>query len=645
MTLPATIPQPSETSLRLRALARRIVREKLTPPENIGLPEWSDRFRIVPNYSAEPGPWQTEKTPYLRGIMEAMTDPTINRVVFMKCSRIGATECGLNAIGYFIDHDPSSIFIVQPTVEDAKDFSKEQLTPTIENTDCLRQKIRAASSRDSGNTIQAKLFDGGALYLVGANSPRGFRRRTARVIFCEEVDAYPPSAGTEGDQVRLAERRATTYQHRRKIYINSSPTLKGLSRIEAEYEATDQRRYFVECPLCSHSQVLVWAQLRYKDLPAPAYECVGCKQLIAERYKVRLVASGSWRATATAVPGTVGFHINALYSPFITWSELVREWHDAQNDPGKLQVFVNTALGETWEDKGSLLGAEGLAGRREPYDAVVPLQVQGITMGVDVQPDRIEAVTRGWGLGEESWLIERVIFLGDVSLVEESPASPWGALEKYRTTPMPKSDGSTVKIGAVCIDSGYHPEAVYRWAKPRYSERVFVTRGYSQPGKPLVARRPSVNNKARCRVFYVGTDAAKDAIYGLLKIGVRGPLYWHFPIYTDRDYFEQLTSENRIVKQVGGRLVSRYELMPNRRNEVLDCEVGNLVALRLWKPSFQHLQIPEKRDPVTVTEPAPSVESVVQLGVPPELIQPQPVAPRRMIQNLRPKRGGFVNRY
>jgi phage terminase large subunit GpA-like protein len=288
--------------------------------------------------------------------MDAFSDPAINRVVFMKCARIGATEAGLNVIGYFIEQDPSPIFIVQPTVDDAKDFSKEQLTPSIEESAVLRARVSDAKSRDSGNTILAKIFPGGALYLVGANSPRGFRRRTARVVVLEEVDGYPPSAGTEGDQVKLAERRATTFQHRRKVYINSTPTLKGLSRIEREYENSDQRRYFVACPDCGHEQTLQWKNLKCDEKRAEtaAYMCEGCGVLIPEREKFGMVQRGRWMATNPG-PLTAGFHINALYSPWVSWRELAEEWFAAQGDVSKLQVFVNTALGETWEDRGGAL--------------------------------------------------------------------------------------------------------------------------------------------------------------------------------------------------------------------------------------------------------------------------------------------------
>jgi len=599
-------------------------------PPVLTVSEWADQYRVVPSYSAEPGRWVTDKTPYLREIMDAFSDARVNKVVFMKCSRIGATEAGLNVIGYFIHQEPSPIFIVQPTVEDAKDFSKEQLTPTIEETPELRERVSGQAARESGNTIQAKVFAGGALYLVGANSPRGFRRRTARVIILEEVDGYSPTAGTEGDQVKLAERRATTYQHRRKIYLNSSPGVKGPveeggSRIEAEYGASDRRRFFVACPDCDHEQVLIWGQLRWEGLEAPHYCCVGCGVLIPESAKFRMVADGRWIPTNEGHT-TRGYHINALYSPWVTWGELRDEFVTANQDPGKLQVFVNTALGETWEDRGNLGPSAGLMGRREDYGGPVPAGVTFRTMGVDVQPDRLEYVARGWGRGEESWMLERGILLGDTTVPETVKGSPWAQLNEARKAWRPD---------AMCIDSGYGADSVYQYAKPRYLAKVWVTRGYSQPGKALVTRRPSKNNRTRCPVFYVGTDTAKDSIYGRLKIALAGPLYWHFPLSAsaNRDYFEQLTAEKRVRKHLNGRWVTHYVCPEGRRNEVLDCEVLNLVALRLANPQ---LDVP------ATPRAAGDLEEGVADGDTGPAVDADPVPPPRA---PRKRRAGWIKRW
>ena len=606
-----------------------------TPPPVLTVSQWADKHRIVPSYSAEPGHWVTDKTPYLREVMDSFNDPTVTKVVFMKCARIGATEAGLNVIGYFIDQDPSPVFIVQPTVDDAKDFSKEQLTPTIEETDCLRDRISSAASRDSGNTIQAKVFPGGALYLVGANSPRGFRRRTARVIVLEEVDGYPLSAGTEGDQVKLAERRATTFQHRRKVYINSTPTLKGMSRIEAEFELSDQRRYFVPCPDCGHEQTLKWAGIKWDDgkPSTAAYCCEGCGVLIAEREKFGMVQRGRWQPTNPG-PSIVGFHMNALYSPWVTWSELVEEWLAAQGKPEKLQVFINTVLGESWEDRGGGLDPDSFfANRREAYAAEVPEAVSVLTAGVDVQHDRIEVVVRGWAQAEESYFIERVVLMGDPSADDIWRDLDRVLLEREYT----HESGATMRVYAAAIDSGDQQERVMRYCAPRYRRRIFCVKGAANPASPFLPKRPTRNNKHRCPLFLLGVNQAKSLVYGRLKIqgvSLADPCAYRYRWNTsaDRDYFEQLTAEKAERKYLNRLWVMVYTCPAHRRNEVLDCEVYALAALYLSNVARERLGaevhgIVQQAAPAGVPEQAPAESSG---------IQHPPALPRR------PQRRGFI---
>ena len=590
----ALIEQPNQ----LADLWAEVRAAAFAPPPLLTVSQCADQDRIVPSYSAEPGRWVTEKTPYLREIMDCFSDPAINRVVFMKCARIGATEAGINVIYYFSKQDPSPIFIVQPTVDDAKDFSKEQLTPSIEETDTWRALISDARSRDSGNTILAKLFPGGALYLVGANSPRGFRRRTARVVVLEEVDGYPPSAGTEGDQVKLAERRATTFQHRRKIYINSTPTLKGYSRIEKEFAQSDQRRYFVACVACGAEQFFEWSQLKWDDgrPDTAAYCCKSCGVLIDEREKFGMVASGKWVATN---PGqkTAGFHINALYSPWISWAELVEEWMAAQGDVEKLQVFVNTALGETWEDRGGGLDPESLfKNRRESYTDV-PAAVGLLTAGVDVQADRLEVIIRGWGHGEESWLIARVFIHGDPTGDEV-----WRALDEVLGREYPREGGGSLRIHTTCVDSGYEQIAVLSYCGPRFRRRIFAVKGGSNHAAPFLPKRPSRTNKLRCPLYLLGTNAAKSSIYGRLKIvgappdaPTRAAYKYHFNLTCDRDYFEQLTAAKAVKQQIARLWTVVYETPDHKRDEVLDCEVYALAALYLSNVPREKLGVMAER--------------------------------------------------
>lgn len=598
----------------------RARRERLAPPPKLTVSAWADRYRVVSSYSAEPGRWHTDRTPYLRELMDVFTDPTVNEVVFQKCARIGGTEAGLNVVGYFIAQDPSPILIVQPTVDDAKDFSKEQLAPTIADTPALASRVRDPRSRDSGNTVQAKVFAGGGLYLVGANSPRGFRRRTARVVVLEEIDGYPMSAGTEGDPIRLAMRRAATYGFRRKVYLNSTPTLRGLSRIEEAFLRSDQRRYHVPCPECGHAQVLVWANLRYTDLPEPHYACEGCGALIPEERKFQMMAAGRWVKGAESK--VAGFHINALYSPWVSWGELVEEWHEAQHDVTKLQVFVNTVLGETWEDRGGGLDPKALESRREAFPADVPEWVGLLTAGVDVQDNRLALVIRGWGANEESALIEERDLDGDPTRAEV-----WRALDERLLLPRATPSGRVLTVHACGVDTGHHTESAYAYCKARWNRRVYALKGSANPGAPLAPRRYSVNNKGRVRLFLIGTNAAKDLIYGRLKIATPGPGYYHFTAEASDNYFTELTAEQVVREQVNGRWLRRYKLPRGARNERLDCEVYALAALYLSGVNRAKVGQPA---PVVVPEPTPDPEPVVA-----QIRKARTPAPRR----------GWVNRW
>lgn len=585
MPATATAEVPSPGLLKLRRLLDAARRTHLAPPPKLTVSEWADKHRIVSSYSAEPGPWRTDRTPYLREIMDALGDPSVQMVVFMKCARIGGTEAGLNIVGYFIDQDPSPIMIVQPTVDDAKDFSKEQLAPMLADTACLTGKVRDPKSRDSGNTVQSKVYPGGAMYLVGANSPRGFRRRTVRVLDLEEIDGYPASAGTEGDQIKLAVRRTATFSYRRKIYMNSTPTLKGYSRIEDYFERGDQRRYHVPCPHCQTLQALVWKQLTWDEgKPETAqYACGACGALIPEEAKHQMVAAGRWISAEPGRP-TRSYHLNALYSPWVSWPELAAEWLEAQEDNGKLQVFVNTALAETWEDRGGKLDPSALEQRDRMPGLPLPAGVGLLTCGVDVQDDRLEAILRGWGRAEESWLIERRIFLGN-----PDEDRVWEDFDAWRREARPHSTGALLQIDTCCIDSGAHTDAVYRYVKPRFSQRVYATKGASTVLNVLVNPRPTVNNKGRVRLFLVGTEKVKDTIYDRLRLTVPGPRFMWFTPEADDDYFAQLTAEKPVRKWVNGRYTRRWELPRGQRSEVLDCEGLCLVALQLSRVRVERL--------------------------------------------------------
>ena len=346
----------------------------LRPEPALSVAAWADRHRVLsPRASAEPGRWRTARTPYLGEIMAALSPShPAQRIVFMKGAQVGGTEAGNNWLGFLIHHAPGPALAVQPTVELAKRFSRQRVATLIEETPVLRERVTPARSRDSGNTVLSKEFPGGILVMTGANSAVGLRSLPARYLFLDEVDAYPASADEEGDPVALAEARTLTFAHRRKIFLVSTPTIQGVSRIEREYQASDQRRYFVPCPHCGAMQWLRFERLRWdKGQPeTAAYWCEACERPIAERHKAEMLPAGSWRPTATATdPLTVGYHLSALYAPlgWLSWARIAALHEQARGADETHRAFVNAVLGETWAETGDSPDWQRLYERREDW--------------------------------------------------------------------------------------------------------------------------------------------------------------------------------------------------------------------------------------------------------------------------------------
>lgn len=546
--------------------------------------------------------------------MDALSDPMVERVVFKKPSQVGATEILNNIIGYFIDQDPSPILVIQPNVDPmAKAWSLDRLAPMVRDTPRLAGKVSDPKAKDSSNTILHKVFPGGHISVAGANSAAGLASRPIRVLLCDEIDRYPVSAGTEGDPVELGHQRTRTFWNR-KEYLASTPTLKGLSPISNAYEDSDQRVYEVPCPDCGAFQVLLWKNLRWDDgqPETAAYYCEKCGSRIEESQKGPLLERGRWTARN---PGNrvAGFWINALYSPWARWGELVREFYKAQQDTAKLQVFVNTVWAEEWEERGGGRDPEALKARAIKYAAPVPAGVGLLTAGVDVQDDRIEVIIRGWGANEESWLITREILLGEPGgKPVDGKAGVWTQLDTLLAQKWRHESGREIGLDTTCIDSGAHTEEVYRFCKARFGRRVYAVKGSSQPGRPLVSRRPNKNNRYNVRVFLLGVDTAKDAIYQRLRIVTDGAGCYHFPDTAEDDYYLQLAAEKVVRKQVNGRWIRRYELPRGARNEALDCEVYALAALLLAsvpRERIRGLGAPATPNP---EEPEPEPESFTQ---------------------------------
>jgi terminase, large subunit len=567
----------------------RQARALFRPPPRLSLADWADAKFELPLGDANAGRWHT--LPYQRGILDALSDPDIERVTVMKSSRTGYTKSFCALVGYHIEHDPCPILIVQPTLDDAKKHSKEDLAPMLRDVRALEGLVSEAKAHDSDNTILEKLFRGGSLSLIGANSPRGFRRTSRRVVIFDEVDGYPQSAGTEGDQIELGIRR-TEYYWNRKIIAGSTPTLAGISRIERLFQEGDQRRRYVPCPHCGAFQVLKFPNLKWPEgRPEAAVllcEVNGCT--VEHKSKRAMDEAGEWRAEApehfTEYTRHASFHIWAgySYSPNATWGQLAAEFVKANRSGATtLQTFVNTVLGETWHDRGEAPAWEHLMRRRESYRiGTVPDGTLFLTAGVDVQRDRLVYEVVGWGRGKCSWSIDYAVLPGDTADVEKGP---WPQLDALLGRVFPHAAGVDLTIRLLAVDSGYNTQTVYGWGRRYPQNRVIAIKG-QQAGSALISAPSPVEYNDRGRqirrgykVWPVVGTVAKSELYGWLRLelptdgSAAPPGYCHFPEYGE-DYFRELTAEQLIpVKTRRGFVRMEWGLIPGRRNEVLDARV------------------------------------------------------------------------
>ena len=586
-----------------------ILSEALRPPPEMTVSEWADGFRMLDSRSsAEPGPWRTSRTPYLKEPMDHMGPQSpLKRVVLMFASQVGKTEGLLNTAGYFIDYDPAPMMMVQPTDKAMERFSRQRITPLVEETPVLKAKVSESKSRASGNTLSVKEFPGGVWLLVGANSPTDLASSPIRILLLDEVDRFPRDLGAEGDPISLAEARTRTF-HNRKICEVSTPTVHLESRIEADFARTDQRYYEVPCPHCGTYQRLVWAQVVWpKGEPLLAsYQCAHCDELIPHSAKARMLAQGEWCPEDEDVaemkrkefdpplsrdPEAVGYALSTLYSPWYSWGAMAAQFVRCAKDPVLLKVFVNTLLGEAWHDQsGEGVEGEGLLARRETYGPgsggpELPRGVAVLTAGADVQADRITIEVVGWGAGEESWSVEVVDVYGDTSV----PPSPqggdvWAEAEAVLSTTYAHESGGRLGVEAFCCDSGHQSLNVYQWIRPRQRKRWWAVKGRAGDHK-LWPRSPSRNNKGRVDLYLLGVDQGKEQTYARLRIEDPGPGFCHFGHHNDATYFSELTAEVKRTKFVRGHRSTYWHLPNGRRNEALDRRVYALAALHGWRSS------------------------------------------------------------
>lgn len=585
---------------RTATLFRKIAKT-LQPRPKMLVSDWADNYRVLPQgTSSEPGKWNTSRAEYQREIMNALNDPDITYVTVKTSAQVGKTEMLLNIIGYYIEYEPSTIMVLNPTIDMAETFSKDRFAPTIASTDVLRDKVKAPRTKDSDNTILHKKYPGGNITMAGANSPASLASRPIRIVLMDEIDRYPLSAGSEGSPIKLAEKRATTFWNKKIVKV-STPTIEGISEIEKEFKKGSMEEWSVQCPFCQKWQPYEFKRVRFSDV---TMECLHCKETLSQR---------DWQAQPhqwiAEHPGQTrhrSFHLNAMASPWVEWSDLIDEFNDCNEEfkkygsTEKLKTFVNTVLGETWEDRGEGADDTEIYKRREVYNAELPDGVLLLTAGVDTQDDRLEVEVVGWGVGYESWGIRKFEIYED-----PSQESTWEHLEEYiRTSKFKFENGNELSIAGACVDTGgHHTNQVYKFIRAMEKKHVpiYGIKGYSNtPGIPLIYKRTKVEIKNAngkvidtTHIMILGVDAGKEDIMAWLNVKEPGARYCHFPKDErsgyDEMYFKGLTAEEKVTKMVKNKLKIVWQKKYGVRNEPLDLRNYAYAMVEMLSPNWTAL--------------------------------------------------------
>jgi phage terminase large subunit GpA-like protein len=555
------------------------------PPEKLPMGEWCEKhFWLSSEYSAKTGLIRFE--PGQREIFDAVSDPRVHQVTNMCAVQMHKTLLLQAAMAYTICEDPGPILFVGSKEDKAEEFSKDRFTPMCRDIEKLNALVSPAKSRDATNTTWHKMFPGGRIDFVGANVKDNLVGKTIRIVCGDEVDVWPASVGKSGDPLQLVRSRLTRFGSRAKLLLSCSPTIRGKSRIAAEYEASDQRKPYVKCHHCGHMQVLGWSthvvfdtKLDRDACAAEArIKCESCEGLWTDADRRRNVRDSlEWRAHAE-FRGHVGFWINHLYStlPGHSIEKLVLKFLDVKNDREKLQVFINEDLGELWNEDGERPEWEKVRERAEDIqwgpNAVLHPDAIALFAGVDVQAKRLELQVIAVGPDDlgvlHTWAVDyQVIELQESDGTPKMTTDPayWRELDVRRRTLYKHPSGKELPIIAMAVDAGHNADAVYNYAKkcPRPAwgaagieilqvGTVVVVRGYDSENymaiHKITERETARQRKSEGKdipIVTLGTGFLKTELYSGLQQTEEKII--HLPKDMAIDYFRGLTAETRIV--------------------------------------------------------------------------------------------------
>ncbi|KPK71194.1 MAG: hypothetical protein AMJ84_06525 [Acidithiobacillales bacterium SM23_46] len=582
------------------------------PRERLTVTQWANAYRQLTG-SSMPGPYDVRMTPYLQGVMDAFNLPNIEMVAFVKSAQVGGTEALNNMIGFAIDQEPGPILYVYPTEGAAKEECRERLSPMIEQS----PKLAAHITTQGWNTLQELELDNVRIYMAWAKAQSTLIRRAIRWAFIDEVDNCDQQAGRLGNTVKLVRKRLTTFTGRCKLVLNSTPSVEHASAWQT-YLNSDRRAYHVPCPKCGEYQVLRFEQIkvpekerdsqRIRRLDLAWYECDSCgAELKDNKHKPWMVERGVWLTHTETITQSLpvnrrriveraafdhpqrwlpaitgdppltdvaGFHINALYSLWRNWSEIIAEFLECKDDPESLRVFVNATLGEPWREAIEEVKVSELEDKREkglPRD-VVPKEVNAIVVGADVQKTHIYYIVRGWGQHRESWLIRHGICM----TLDELMVVARKRYDRQRASP--------ISAMVLAIDANYRTHEVYEFARANPGVRCCKGQqapAYSVRPSPVQYTLGKSTVIQQVMLFHVNTSMYKEMLHRMIHTPMGDPGCSHLYLETEDDYCNQVTAETQVWKTVSvGRAKRRVAVWEPKTahepNHYLDAEVYGL---------------------------------------------------------------------
>ncbi len=604
------------------------VQNGFKPDPRLTVSEWSDKYRILTSEaSAEAGRWRTDRTPYLKEIMDVLSpNSPVQQVKVIKGTQLGFSSIADNIAMCYLDFYPCPILYILPTETLAKGTSKRRITPSIKAIPHLAKKILGGKSKSDVGETYTKAVAGGNLSLGWSNSTASFRSFSARVVILDDCDGY--GSFGEGDVMELGKARADAFANK-KIYINSTPTIEGVSNIEPEFEDSDQCEYDMPCPECDILMPFKWEYMQYTVDKKGALEgdvhcaCPNCGTLIPEYKKTTMMAKGVWQPRNK---GHIhkGYKLSSFYSPlgWLSWNDIAREFIKAHKlmgdgDARSMQVWQNTRNAEVWKHSLDGVDIKSSHDRVEDYGCQVPDDVFVLTAGIDTQDDRFEVEVVGHGKNGETWSIDYKVISGDPQFQETQDM-----LDTYLSQDFIRKDGFIMNIVGSGLDTGGHrTKAMYEYCKARANQKVFAIKGANTVTAPITNKRVNQMIRNELNLFSIGVHTLKDEFYSNLAITEKGANYCHFPnkpVYNDK-YFKMLTAEKRDEK---GKYVK-----VRLRNEALDVRIYALAVMAILGVNVNELPRP-----------------VITVG---EVVPKAPVTPKTQYQtrNIIGTSGNFLDEY